>query len=435
MAKKTKIEDKWEQLFERYDIIGRVEENGIFEIAADEVREYKEPRLMAKFDHESKLPAIFRKNKLSILPISRSKYVISNFSAYHFLEENESTLKHFSLPSHIESINRNSINTETIALNAALDSGILEDFLEDEDILPTVSGRMCTGAFNFKIDNSRSHSENIVKVENAQMEIDGAYEGRNALSLIEAKLDISDDFHIRQLYYPLRFWSTKNKKPVNTVFMIYSNGIYKFYDYEFTNIENYNSLRLKKYQEYTFDEVKISESDVRHIQTHVKIVEEPNITFPQADRFEKVINLCEILSTQDLTANDIKDRYEFVNRQANYYADAGRYLGLIEKCSDNPNSNSAPLYTLTAKGKSILEKDYAHRQLAFCEAILSHEIFHTVFSEYLSSGSLPSNTRIIEIMRKAGVHGAASNSTMNRRRQTITSWIRWIVSLYSDRKK
>ena len=80
MAKKTKIEDKWEQLFERYDIIGRVEENGIFEIAADEVREYKEPRLMAKFDHESKLPAIFRKNKLSILPISRSKYVISNVS-------------------------------------------------------------------------------------------------------------------------------------------------------------------------------------------------------------------------------------------------------------------------------------------------------------------------------------------------------------------
>ena len=44
---------------------------GRFLISADQIREYREPRLMAKFDHRVNLPQIFAENGLAILPVSR----------------------------------------------------------------------------------------------------------------------------------------------------------------------------------------------------------------------------------------------------------------------------------------------------------------------------------------------------------------------------
>ena len=44
------IDDKWKLLFDRYDIEKKVSESGPFYITADQIREYKEPRLMTKFD-------------------------------------------------------------------------------------------------------------------------------------------------------------------------------------------------------------------------------------------------------------------------------------------------------------------------------------------------------------------------------------------------
>ena len=47
-------DEKWELLFERYEIEKKVSENGLFYISADQIREYKEPRLMTKFDTDRK---------------------------------------------------------------------------------------------------------------------------------------------------------------------------------------------------------------------------------------------------------------------------------------------------------------------------------------------------------------------------------------------
>ena len=63
-----------------------------------------------------------------------------------------------------------------------------------------------------------------VKVANSQVEIDGGYEGLNIT--YRSKNSISDDFLIRQLYYPYRLWQSKIDKNVKPIFMIYSNGIF-----------------------------------------------------------------------------------------------------------------------------------------------------------------------------------------------------------------
>lgn len=61
----------WEYLFDKYDISNRVDIYGDFIISATQIKEVREPRLMAKFDHVVNLPKIFADNGLSILPITR----------------------------------------------------------------------------------------------------------------------------------------------------------------------------------------------------------------------------------------------------------------------------------------------------------------------------------------------------------------------------
>lgn len=66
--KKT-ISKLWEEIFNDYDILKDIEKFGYFKITADQIRKYKEPRLMAKFDFFKQLPNIFKVNGLGILPI------------------------------------------------------------------------------------------------------------------------------------------------------------------------------------------------------------------------------------------------------------------------------------------------------------------------------------------------------------------------------
>ena len=73
---KNRNEEAWEALFAKWEIPARVAAEGRFLISADQIREYREPRLMAKFDHRVNLPQIFAENGLAILPVSRGDYVI-----------------------------------------------------------------------------------------------------------------------------------------------------------------------------------------------------------------------------------------------------------------------------------------------------------------------------------------------------------------------
>ena len=91
MSERTKSQNDraWEALFEKYDILPHIQSDGKFIISASQIKEYREPRLMAKFDHRINLPHIFAENHLAILPISRGDYVISHFEAYQTFEELE----------------------------------------------------------------------------------------------------------------------------------------------------------------------------------------------------------------------------------------------------------------------------------------------------------------------------------------------------------
>ena len=414
----------WHLLFEKYDILHHIEQDGSFQISATQIKEFREPRLMAKFDHTINLPKLFKKNKLSILPITRGDYIISHFDAYHKFEPVSSDIARISLPYYIQSLNIDSITSEAVALNCAYVSGIMADFLEDEQLVPTVSGRMGSGNFDFEIKDTLHKNNRIVKVKNSQIEIDAGYEGLQKLALIEAKRDLSDDFLIRQLYYPFRTWSERVNKAVKPIFLVYSNGIFRLYEYQFANPMEYSSLVLVKQKNYTVEEdMTITTEEINQLLDAAQIAKESEIAFPQADSFDRVINLCELLQEHPMTREEITLNYAFNVRQTNYYTDAARYLGLVDKQRTDDIT-----FTLTSKGRSILRLGYKQRQLAFCEAILSHKVFADSLKLWFEQGEI-NKQDIVAIMKQNNLYNVESESTYIRRASTIRGWLEWIVGL------
>ena len=112
--------DAWQKLIDKYDIINRIAVDGVFHIKASEIKEFKEPRLMAKWDCTAALPSVFKSNMLNILPESRNSYVLGDFLLYEEipeLTENVNKMDYVELPEY-ETIDINNISSEANAINA-----------------------------------------------------------------------------------------------------------------------------------------------------------------------------------------------------------------------------------------------------------------------------------------------------------------------------
>ena len=421
----SKNDKAWEALFTKYDILHAIDVANQFVISADQIREFREPRLMTKFDHTVNLPQLFAKNKLSILPVSRGDYMIAPFHAYKKFEDKDTAVSNFSLPAHLQSLDANNIPSEAIAINCALASGILSDFLDEECLYSTVSGRMGSDRFDFDIENLRTDAIMPVHVINSQIEIDAALEGVRSLAILEAKRDLSEDFLIRQLYYPFRVWSNRISKCVRPVFLVYSNGIFNLYEYQFSNKLLYNSLELIQQRNYSIESIEIELSDLKNVLHQVVPVEEPRIAFPQADKFERIINLCELLQMRELSRDEITEEYAFDVRQTDYYSSAARYLNLVDK----KYKSGVSVYGLSNTGRKVMALSYKKRQLAFCNQILQHKVFFDTFIACLKAGKMPDLSSIIKIMKSDGLYKVSSESTYDRRASTINSWLNWILGL------
>ena len=427
-TKKTANDKAWETLFETHKILEEVARNGCFEIEAAQINKQRESRLMAKFDHSVNLPDIFRDNDLSILPISRSKYVIGKFDT-HFEVKYDSEIEviPFEFPPGIESIDYTNLYSESSALHCAFNIGIIDD-LFGEKTAYTVSGRMSTESFDFNIINSFANKPYSIKVENSQCEIDAGFESNKYFLLIEAKNYAIDDFLIRQLYYPYRLWSKKITKKVIPVLMTYSNDIFSFFIYEFRNDKDYNSLKLREQKNYTIAPEEIQRSDVDLVLNNIKVIAEPDVPFPQADKFERVVDLLSLLLERDLTTDDITENYKFDRRQTDYYTNAGLYIGLIENYKDYLTKKVT--FCLTSEGRSILHKRPKLKYLELINKILERQVFYLVFQLALKLGGIPPKDAICKIISEN--RPDIKDTTIKRRYFTVQGWISWIWSQIKD---
>lgn len=419
-----KNEISWSIIFEDLSILSKIERNGFFEISSKQINKYRESRLMTKFDHQANLPELFKKNKLSILPLTRGSYIIGKFTAYEELKYEKQIANTVNFPEEIQSIDPSNIYSESVALNAAHLCGMIDELLQEQSVL-TVSGRMSTECFEFSINGLQGKTP--VKVNNSQCEIDGGYESANKLLLLEAKNIAPTDFLIRQLYYPFRLWTNKTQKQVIPAYMTFSNDVFTFFIYQFENLNEYNSLKLLEQKSFTIGAEPITLDDIVKVLKTVRIIKEPSIPFPQADNFERIIDLLSLLMVEDLSNDEITINYDFTYRQTLYYTDATIYLGLVEKVS----SKDRIVYSLTKQGKTIMTKKHKEKNLGIAKQVLEHEVMHKSLTKYLEKASPLVKEEIVEIMRDCFIYNVNSDNTYIRRAQTVISWIDWILNLQS----
>ena len=199
-------------------------------ITADEIRELtgREPRLMMKFDHTSTLPPALRDSERFILPLKNGVYALLKGKGYH-QPEWCGPVTEYVRQTQFELKTTSTGISEMQHLDIAFNTGLLGHFLGETTLYPTIRGRKRSPRFSFKA------SGHDLEAEGVQVEIDGGFEGRRSVTLVEAKIGECEDFHLRQLYYPVRFWSTHTKKQIRSVFFTYDpvDEIYRFREYEF----------------------------------------------------------------------------------------------------------------------------------------------------------------------------------------------------------
>lgn len=433
MAEKRKTDSAWAEILKEHpDIIDTVESGSVYEISADTIRKHREPRLMTKHDTYEMIPQPLRTLGLNVLPVSRSTYAISDFLLHQRFPDVTSLQPTLRALPDFETLTIDSITNENAAINALVISGILNDFLETDGIAKTFNGRMGAGNFAFTVERRQGTPAHL-HVCKAQLEIDAGFENNDSVVIIEAKNIRHDDFHIRQLYYPFRKYHTLVNKPIRLVFAQYTNLTYYLYEYIFDDPENYNSIRLLRTKAYTFEDSRITASELWNIYRSTLVRTDDNqdrakVPFIQADRFDRVISLMErLISEPDgLTTDEVADFLGTVDRQAAYYPAAGEYLGLFDR-------SERGRIKLTNSAHHIMRLGRRDRQLELAKLMFEHEILRRCFQMAYLGGRIPTVDDVVPIMAELNVCNSGTNDSVFRRRaSSVIAWIRWLILLTDD---
>lgn len=424
--KKGKNDEAWEKLFDKYDILDEIDKNGTFSICSKQINEFREARLMTKFDHSNQLPKIFADNNITILPDSRGNYILGKFKIFEDLKYKNLKPIPMKIPDFIQSLDITKITSESSALNIAHMSNMIDFVMQTKQNEPqsllTLSGRMSSGSLQYNILNADKKLHKFT-VENAQIEIDGSYENLNKIIIVEAKNKIPKDFNIRQLYYPFRMYQNLNTtKDITPVFFTYADDIFAFHIFKFTDIMNYSSI--EKVEQINFilnDSLDLNLDEVKRISATVKEVEEPkNVPFPQADTFTRILDMIDYICVRK-NKYELAEAYDFDLRQSDYYANSLVYLGLASKQDG--------YFKLNADGIKIKNMYNSNKRNALIiSKILSHKPFKLAFDSTLKNGGEYDRKYISKVLLD-NVASINSMSTANRRMQTVVAWLNWIFSV------
>lgn len=444
MAEKLRKNDiAWKAIFEsRLKPLQEIQRKGYFYITADEIKKYgnREPRLITKIDHSVETPKIFNEHNLSILPTKRGEYIIGPFKTHEKLnyDEEELSIKWVQLPEGIKTINPSNITSESMALNAAHISGMLEDFI-GESVCLTVNGRMSSKEFEFYVGHL-DNCQTLISVENSQIEIDGGYEGKTKFVLIEAKNKVPQDFLIRQLYYPYALWRNQvSEKKVIPILFTYTDNVFSFFEYKFKEHDNYSSLSLVRKRHYSLklrDDIT-REEIINYLKNSEKYdVEHERTPFPQADNMLRVLNLIKQMAVAKDVSDDNKNEemlpktptaievanfYGLAERQGAYYGDALAYLGLCKKEKGK--------YHLTKLGRDIYRYDVNDRIRIILQQFFKSPVIRQAYKFKVENDGKIEKDYVTQLIFDY-VSKLKGNSTRKRRARTIISWINWAYSYH-----
>ncbi len=419
-----KQDDAWEKVFHRLPVLESLTTQGYALLTADELKLHgeREPRLMAKLDTLAERPALFVKHQLALFPVQNGRYILfpdkRQMSYYGIGREWEAMTPeiYFSQVdlSAYDSYPREQNFSESQALDFAYLASLLRTFCRDETMQLTIRGRLFSGDFHFTLPD-REHK---VEVSGVQIEVDAGYEGRDAIYLVEAKRGRRQDFHIRQLYYPFLNWKGKTAKKVIPIFFAYSNG--QFYLAEFGFSEKFGEMRVLRKACYTVNDTPWLSLDLPGLLERVRVEAEPETTFPQANDLDKVVDLLQMASGGKIGKAEIADLFEFEDRQADYYANAAAYLGLLRR--------EKGTFAVTERGAVFRSLNLrAERTNFLVERMAALPIFRDSLMLLMERDFELAAIGQDEIASIISCRAALSSTTPLRRASTVRSWLAWIL--------
>jgi hypothetical protein len=294
--------------------------------------------------------------------------------------------------------------------------------LTSDDVLLTLRGREYVKDFTFQLESGAKSVQ--YDVQGVQIEVDGGYEGKNDLSIFEAKMGLpantEDDgmkpnMNLRQLLYPELHYKQMVSKPVKTYVMFYGLGGF-FYFLPFcygsgTASFDYQGYRLFKLeQEAVVDPKRLLEVKIDLHQTGF------GAPFPQADSFERVYEIfLKVAEMQNIEKEDLFLNYNLVGRQHGYYLNVLIWLGLVRRDEGR--------VVLTELGEEITTYPEKLQVFKIAEIAFSNGIFNAFLNT--------DKPEISETLRQ--VNGLTTESTFKRRMKTVISWKKFFFNYLKEK--
>ena len=419
----TEKDEAWQRFFDQTETLQKIADAGHCYITADELKLYgqREPRLMAKIDTLAERPRIFKDRRLSIFPTKNGVYLLfedpDEKSYYRFSD----TIEKLPVQGYVANADLFAYDSfpgpqqlnESQAIDFAYISALLQHFTQDSQINLSIRGRVFSNPFHFYLPKSKEK----IEVASVQIEIDAGYESPTGIYLIEAKVGRRDDFNIRQLYYPFLEWSSRSSKRIVPIFLAYTNG--KYYLTEFGFAQDFGDLSVVRSECYVINErprPPLSLNSLLSGLPPAEALREPDIPYPQADDLDKTLDVVAKVESGVSTKQQIAEAFEFDERQGDYYANAARYLGLLQR--EELGFGMTDIGTNYLKTRSrALRNEIVVRQLLMRPTYRA--IFHQLQQHNFELEAL-SNQQIAATIE---TYTPLSGSTPGRRAQTVRSWL------------
>ena len=147
---------------------------------------------------------------------------------------------------------------------------------------------------------------------------------------------------------------------------------------------------------------------------------EPSVPYPQANDLDKVADLVPLVESGLDTKADIAEFFEFDERQGDYYANAGRYLGLLEREDGR--------YIVADLGRQFTQtRSISGKSRLLIEQLLTRPTFRATLELLLQRDLALDAVSNEEIALAIAQFTNLSGTTPGRRASTVRSWLRWIL--------
>jgi hypothetical protein len=245
----------WKAIADKTGLLRHDFKKGAFHLTAQQIKtatahftttNEREVRILCKQDTRESRPQVFRDNGLFLLPTKNKFYAVVQGEGYVDIPviKSQPVAYQSKLDFRLETSEVG--NSEMQHLDFAYASSLVRTFLNDPSLVLTIRGRKYSPKIGFKFRVGAIGLE----ARSVQTEVDGGYEGRNQVVLVEAKRSKNTNTIIRQLYFPFRQWQEHTKKPIVTIFFQRERQEFSLWEFRFPDVEDYNSIELVRSQRF-----------------------------------------------------------------------------------------------------------------------------------------------------------------------------------------